>query len=56
VLYMSGYTADALSDEIQGIPTVKAALLQKPFRLQELAARILDVLGEPSATESLRRA
>ena len=56
VLYMSGYTADALSRDLEGIATVNAALLQKPFRLQELAARIQDVLREPSATETLGRA
>ena len=55
VLYMSGYTADALSRDLEGIPSVKTALLQKPFRLQELAARIQEVLGEPSATETSRR-
>jgi len=53
VLYMSGYTADALSRDLEGIATVKAALLQKPFRLQELAARIDEVLHEPSAKEAL---
>jgi CheY-like chemotaxis protein len=45
VLLTSGYTADALSSEhgvSGGMPTT---LLQKPYRTEELAARLRVVLG-----------
>jgi two-component system, cell cycle sensor histidine kinase and response regulator CckA len=43
VLYMSGYTADKLADH----PTLDRdlALLQKPFRLADLAEKVRDLLG-----------
>ena len=55
VLYMSGYTEDVLSQDIRGIPVGNATLLQKPFRLEELATRIREVFGETYSAETVRR-
>ena len=46
VLYTSGYTADALSD--RGVLEDGIAFLQKPFRLDALAAKVHQVLSTPS--------
>ena len=56
VLYMSGYTENALPLDIDGMPEGKAPLLQKPFRMEDLAARIRDVLNETYSTETLPQA
>jgi PAS domain S-box-containing protein len=49
VLYMSGYTDDALADH--GILDPHIHLLQKPFSREELDAAVAAILGTP-ATES----
>ncbi|MBE0659364.1 MAG: PAS domain S-box protein [Bryobacteraceae bacterium] len=43
VLYMSGYTGDAMTD--RGILEEGAKLITKPFRPAELAARVREALG-----------
>ena len=42
VLYLSGYTEDAIST--QGALTPGTAFLQKPFTLQNLAKKVREVL------------
>jgi PAS domain S-box-containing protein len=44
VLYMSGYTADKLADHPKLDPDL--ALLQKPFRLADLAQKVRDLLND----------
>ncbi|BDU78050.1 ATP-binding protein [Mesoterricola sediminis] len=46
VLYMSGYTADVIAT--QGSIPEEVQLLDKPFTLEELAARVRAVLDAPS--------
>ena len=50
VLYMSGYTGDALSKH--GILDRAANLLQKPFATDALVHRVRDVLEAPQATRA----
>ena len=45
VLYMSGYTDDAISHH--GVLGPGIVLLQKPFTPDELVARVAEVLDEP---------
>ena len=45
VLYMSGYTDDAVS--LHGVLAEGTALLQKPFSAGDLAAKLSDVLSSP---------
>jgi len=45
VLYMSGYADDALGP--LGVLQPGTAFIHKPFRLEQLAARIRDVLDRP---------
>jgi FixJ family two-component response regulator len=47
VLYMSGYTDDAVLR--QGMLEPGAAFIQKPFRPDDLARRIRDLLDAPPA-------
>jgi DNA-binding response OmpR family regulator len=42
VLFMSGYAGDILSEN--GVATEGLDLLQKPFTLQDLAAKVREVL------------
>jgi CheY-like chemotaxis protein len=46
VLFISGYTADAIAHH--GVLDPGVAFLQKPFRPEELAERIREVLAKPS--------
>jgi FixJ family two-component response regulator len=49
VLFMSGYTSDAIMD--QGILDPSVAFLQKPFTTSSLARKVREVLdGERSKT------
>ena len=50
VLYMSGYTGDALSKH--GILDRAANLLQKPFATDALVHRVRDVLEASQATRA----
>jgi two-component system cell cycle sensor histidine kinase/response regulator CckA len=50
VLYMSGYTGDALSKH--GILDRAANLLQKPFATDALVHRVRDVLEAPQGTRA----
>jgi hypothetical protein len=43
VLFMSGYTADALAP--RGVPAGDFPLLQKPFGADALATRLREILG-----------
>jgi len=47
VLYMSGYTADKLADHPKLDPAL--ALLQKPFKLDDLAQKVRDLLNDNRA-------
>ena len=47
VLYMSGYTADKLADHPKLDPAL--ALLQKPFKLDDLARKVRDLLNDNGA-------
>ena len=48
VLYLSGYTEDAVID--QGAPSPAVAFLQKPFTLQNLAKKVREVLRARTST------
>jgi PAS domain S-box-containing protein len=50
VLYMSGYTADKLADHPRLDPDL--ALLQKPFKLADLAQKVQDLLNEGAEATS----
>ncbi|HWR73791.1 MAG TPA: response regulator, partial [Nitrospirota bacterium] len=45
VLFMSGYTANVIIHH--GIPEEGIQFIQKPFRLNDLARKIQDILGTP---------
>ena len=50
VLYMSGYTQDALMQH--GAADEEARLLQKPFRKEDIARAVRQVLDQDRAPES----
>jgi DNA-binding NtrC family response regulator len=52
VLYISGYTADKFADHPRVDPDL--ALLQKPFKLVDLAQKVRDLLNERSERPSPR--
>ena len=55
VIYMSGYTENALPLDIGRLREHNATLLQKPFRMEELAARVKGALDETILSGHLQR-
>src|SRR5262249_44949060 len=53
VIYMSGYTENALPLDIGTLRKHKATLLQKPFHMDDLAAQVRVALEEASAREAV---
>jgi DNA-binding NtrC family response regulator len=47
VIYISGYAEEMLAR--YGVKQIQSNFLQKPFRVEELAAKIAEVLGTPRA-------
>jgi len=54
VIFMSGYTDDAVVRH--GVFESRVAFLQKPFRLEDLARKVREVLDAPLAAEATRDA
>jgi hypothetical protein len=45
ILYVSGYTATVIAE--QGVPNPGIVLLQKPFTVSSLTAKVREVLDAP---------